>query len=75
MELIHCFFDGTDGIAQISVLLSSVFSDDRCWLGGDETLFFQYRHIFFDGVLAQIHCGTDGVVAWPALMGLAILAA
>ena len=75
VQVLSCILNRADGVEQIAVLLASISPGDACRFRSDETLFFQYSHMLFDGVPAQPHRGADGLVTWPALMGPAVLAA
>lgn len=49
---LHRFADGADVVTQVAVFLQAIPHDDRRRLYGDEPLFYQPRHIAFDGALA-----------------------
>ena len=66
---LHRLSDGANVITQVAVFLQAVPHDDRRRLYGDEPLFYQPRHIAFDGALAFADGFTDGFVAGPALVG------
>ena len=74
VKIINCVLYGADGVTQIPIVGSSIFSVDSGRLDGDELLSLKIFNVLGNGVPAHANSPTDGAVAWIALEGFPIFA-
>ena len=67
-------FNRTDGVAQISVLDTTISGVDSGWFGGDELLSLKVFNVLRNRVSAHVNRFAYGLVARITLVGLSILA-